>query len=142
MCDSASLQQGLRVLVVDGTADSRDLLTILFDQYGVETATATCVSEALEIIQQTHPDLLISEIVLPGEDGYSLMSKVKALETADRLRIPAIAVTALAQESDRLHALAAGFCKHIPKPLDIDQFIATIACITTQAQGIAPNSCP
>ncbi|MBD0390404.1 MAG: response regulator, partial [Nostoc sp. C3-bin3] len=77
---SASLLKGLKVLVVDGSADCRDLLKMLFDEYEVETTTATCAREAEEIIQQTCPDLLISEIVLPDEDRYSLMSKVKAFE--------------------------------------------------------------
>lgn len=137
MCYSASLRKGLRVLVVDGIADCRDLLRILFDEYDLETTTASSVSEALEIIQQTCPDLLISEIVLPDEDGYSLMRKVKAFEKAYRLQIPTIALTVCAEENARIHALAAGFCRHLPKPLNIDKLITTMACLTEQAQEIS-----
>jgi CheY-like chemotaxis protein len=134
MCHSTSLRKGLRVLVVDGAADSRDLLTALFDEYEVETTTATCVSEALEVMQQNRPDLLISEIFLPGEDGYSLMSKVKTLEATYFTQIPAITLTVCAEERDRIQALEAGFCRHLSKPLDIDQLIATMACITEHTQ--------
>ena len=140
MCSSTSLRKGLRVLVVDDHADSRDLLMLLFAEYGVEAIEASCVSESLEIMQQICPDLLISEITLPDEDGYSLMSKVKALESAYNVKIPAIALTVQARESDRRRALAAGFCKHLSKPLDIEQLIATMVCITEQAQVI-PNAC-
>lgn len=130
MCYSALLRKGLRVLVVDGAADARDLLTALFDEYEVETTTATCVSEALEIMQQTRPDLLISEIILPGENGYSLISQVKTFEMTNCVRIPTIALTVCARETDRIHALAAGYCRHLSKPLNIDELIATMACIT------------
>lgn len=141
MCYSTTLRKGLRVLVIDGAADSRDLLTALFNWYEVETTTATCVSEALEILQQFRPDLLISEIVLPGEDGYSLIDKVKTFEAAYCTRIPAIALTVFVEESDRIRALAAGFCKHLPKPLNIDELIATVACITEQAQELSAVGC-
>lgn len=141
MCHPTSLRKGLRVLVVDPTADSRDLLTALFDTYEVETTTATCVGEALERVQQAPPDLLISEILLPDEDGYSLIRQVKALETTHHSPIPALALTVCARESDRLRALATGFCKHLSKPFDIDELIATVAGITRQAQEISANIC-
>lgn len=141
MCYSTLLRKGLRVLVVDGTADCRDLLRILFNQYELETTTATCVSEALEIIQQTCPDLLISEIILPDEDGYSLMRKVKTFEKTYHVQIPAIALTVCAEESARFHALAAGFYRHLPKPLNIDKLIVTMACLTGQTQEMSVNAC-
>lgn len=124
------LRKELRVLVVDGDADSRALLMMLFEEHGVETIAATCVSESLEIMQHTCPDLLISEIVLPEEDGYSLIRKVKAFETTYRVQIPAIALTVYAGEADRVQALTAGFCSHLPKPLDINTLIETMACVT------------
>lgn len=141
MCDLSVLRKGLRVLVVDNDLDSRQLLETLFDGYGVETVTATSVRESLEIIQEAQPDLLISEIALPNEDGYSLMSKVKAFEKMYQIRIPAIALTAYAQDDDRIHALAAGFCKHLPKPLNIDKLIAAMACLTGQTQAVATGAC-
>lgn len=128
-------------MVVDGHDDSRDLLMMLFSDYGIETIEASCVSESLEIMQQTCPDLLISEIGLPDGDGYSLMSQVKAFELAYNVQIPAIALTTHVKESDRSHALAAGFCQHLPKPLDIDQLISTMVCITEQAQVVTETAC-
>jgi two-component system, OmpR family, response regulator len=133
MYNQTFLREGLRVLVVDGDADSRELLMVLFEQYGIETLTATCVKDSLEIMQKTCPDLLISEIALPEEDGYSLISQVKSFEQASSVRIPVIALTACVQERDRTQALAAGFCQHLAKPFDIDTLIATVACVTGQA---------
>lgn len=125
---------GLRVLVVDSDLDSRVLLTMVFEEYGVETIAATSAFEALEIVKQVKPDLLISEISLPNEDGYSLMRKVKAVEKARQVEIPAIALTTYDGEDDRAHALSVGFEKHLPKPFDIDELIITVACLTKQVQ--------
>ena len=126
---------GLRVLVVDSDLDSRVLLTMVFEEYGVETIAATSAFEALEIVKQVKPDLLISEISLPNEDGYSLMRKVKAVEKARQVEIPAIALTTYDGEDDRAHALSVGFEKHLPKPFDIDELITTVACLTKQVQS-------
>jgi two-component system OmpR family response regulator len=92
------------------------------------------LGEALEILKQVKPDLLISEIRLPKEDGYSLMHKVKALESAQQVQIPAIALTVYAREDDRAHALSVGFEEHLPKPFDIDELIETVACLTLNKQ--------
>ncbi|MBD2075806.1 response regulator [Phormidium sp. FACHB-592] len=135
------LRKGLRVLVVDGTADCRDLLTMLFDSYKVETTTATCVSEAIERMQQTLPDFVISELFLPSEDGHALMDKVKAFETTYRVQIPAIALTVCVGVHERTRALTAGFCRHLAKPLDIDKLLAMIVCRTGSVQAMAANTC-
>ncbi|NEQ20645.1 MAG: response regulator [Microcoleus sp. SIO2G3] len=125
---------GLQVLVVDSDPDSRDLLTMLFEAYGVETIVATSASEALEILKQVKPDLLISEICLPQEDGYSLMRQVKALEMQQQVQIPAIALTVCAREDDRANALSVGFDCHLSKPFDIDELIATVTYLTREIQ--------
>jgi CheY-like chemotaxis protein len=132
ICDQFLPLKGLRVLVVDSDPDSRYLLTILFEEYGVETIAATSALEALEILKQIKPDLLISEIRLPNEDGYSLMDKVKAFEIGRHVHIPAIALTVYAREDDRAHALSVGFEEHLPKPFDIDELLATVAGLTRQ----------
>jgi two-component system, OmpR family, response regulator len=142
MCHSTSLQDGLRVLVVDPDVDSCELLAILFAEYGIETTIATCASEAIAQIQQAPPDLLISEILLPGEDGYSLIHRVKTLETALHVQIPAIALTTIfPSERNRAYTLAAGFRRHLLKPLDIDELMATVACLTGQSSAIAASAC-
>jgi two-component system, OmpR family, response regulator len=136
MCDRSFPLNGLRVLVVDNDPDSRDLLTMLFEEYGIETIAAKSALEALEILKEVKPDLLISEIRLPKEDGYSLMSKVKAFEMQRQVQIPAIALTVHAREDDRVHALSVGFEKHLPKPFDIDELLATVACLTRHVQWL------
>jgi len=137
MCYHSLPLNGLRVLVVDSDLDSRDLLKIVFEEYGIETIAATSAGEALEILKQVKPDLLISEIGLCDEDGYSLMRKLKALESARRVQIPAIALTVYAREEDRAYALSVGFCQHLSKPFDIDELIAMVACLTEQFQLVS-----
>jgi CheY-like chemotaxis protein len=134
MCHYSLPLNGLRVLVVDSNSDSRELLTRLFEMYGIETIAATSAGAAIEILKQVELDLLISEIRLPNEDGYSLMRKVKALESARQVQIPAIALTTYTRDEDRAHALLVGFCKLLSKPFDIDDLIATVACLTRQVQ--------
>ncbi|MBW4574121.1 MAG: response regulator [Aphanothece sp. CMT-3BRIN-NPC111] len=134
MYDQYLALNGLRVLVVDSDLDSRDLLTMVFEEYGVETSTATSASEALAILKQVKPDLLISEICLPKEDGYSLMSKVKAFESAEQVQIPAIALTTYASKGDRACALSVGFCNYLLKPFEIDELIAIVAYLTEHVQ--------
>ena len=136
VCHYSSLLNGLQVLVVDNDPDSRDLLTTLFEMYGIETLTATTAAEALEILKQVKPDLLIGEIGLPKEDGYSLMRKVKALEKARQIQIPAIALTVYARKEDCVQALSVGYAKHLSKPFDINELISMVASLTGQVQLI------
>jgi two-component system OmpR family response regulator len=131
MCDQCLPLNGLRVMVVDSNLDCRDLLRMVFEDYGIETITATCVSEALEILKQVKPDVLISEICLPNEDGFSLMHKVKAFEITEQVEIPAIALTTYDTNYD---ALSVGFCKQLLKPVDFDELITTVFCLTRQIQ--------
>jgi CheY-like chemotaxis protein len=134
MYHSSLPSNGLQVLVVDSDLDSRNLLQGLFEMYGIETLTTTSAAEALEILGQVKPDLLISEIGLPKEDGYSLMRKVKALEKARQIQVPAIALTVYARESDRVQALLAGYAKYLSKPFDLDELISMVASLTGQVQ--------
>jgi CheY-like chemotaxis protein len=131
MCDQSLPLNGLRVMVVDSNLDCRDLLRMVLEDYGIETISATCVSEALEILKQVKPDVLISEICLPNEDGFSLMHKVKAFEIAEQVEIPAIALTTYDTNDD---ALSVGFCKQLFKPVDFDELITTVFCLTRQTQ--------
>lgn len=136
MFDPALRLNGLRVLVVDSDPDSRYLLTTLFESYGAEMLAVSSVEAALAALQQAKPNLVISEIGLPDADGYSFIRQVKALEMAQQIEIPAIALTIFARPSDRDHALAAGFRKHLPKPVDIDQLIATAVSLIAAAAGL------
>jgi len=125
---------GLQVLIVDSNRDCRDLLTMVFEDFGIKTLAATCVSEALEMLQKIKPDVLISEIALPNEDGFSLMHKVKAFEATEKVEIPAIALTTYDTVYDRAYARTVGFCKHLSKPVDIEELVATVLCLTRQTE--------
>jgi CheY-like chemotaxis protein len=140
MNDSALLQAGLRVIVVDNDRDSRELLTSVLNIYGVETIAVSCVRDLFEIMQYIHPNLLISEILLPGEDGYTLIHRLKTFEAEHHVQIPAIALTVCATKEDRTHVLAAGFCEHLTKPLDIDTLVETVAEIADSLPASAQRA--
>ncbi len=109
---------GTRVLVVDDEADAREMLQAALTQFGAQVRTAAGSREAYELIEQWHPDVLAADIGMPGEDGYSLIRHVRDLPREHGGSVPAIAVTAYAQEDDRERALSAGFQEHLPKPVD------------------------
>jgi signal transduction histidine kinase/ActR/RegA family two-component response regulator len=119
---------GLRVLVVDDEADSNEAVRALLSSCGAEVRPATSVAQALEILGEWTPHLLVSDIGMPGEDGYALIAKVRALEDGSK-RIPAIALTAHASVEDRVRVLSAGFQMHVPKPVEPAELLAAVASI-------------
>lgn len=119
----------LRVMVVDDEADTRDLLRAILESCGSEVVTAASAAEALEMLERWKPDVLISDIGMPGEDGYSLIGKVRALEAQHGGLVPAIALTAYARVEDRVRALTAGFHVHVPKPIEPVELIAVVASL-------------
>ncbi len=125
---------GVRVLVVDDEKDARDLLVTILTQCGALAKTAASVSDALEIIRSGKLDVLISDIEMPNEDGYSLIRKVRSLEDGPNRSIPAIALTAHARASDRLRSLSAGYQLHIPKPVGPAELVMSIANLTNREQ--------
>ncbi|WP_052334341.1 PAS domain S-box protein [Kamptonema formosum] len=118
---------GLRILVVDDEADTREFLHAALENGGGAVQAVASAVLALESIAQSPPDVLVSDIAMPGEDGYWLLRKVRALESQGGRHIPAVALTAYARESDVRDALAAGFELHLPKPVDPAQVIAAIS---------------
>jgi hypothetical protein len=124
---STSLLKGLRVLVVDDEEDSRDLIVAVLTRCGAEVISAASVPAALAELEQWNPDLLISDIGLPGEDGYSLIRKVRARKSPQHSNVPAIALTAYASVEDRLRALSAGFQMHVTKPLEPSDLVTAVA---------------
>ncbi len=121
---------GLRILVVDDEADTRALLREMLERCGCEVTTAETASAALEEIARSRPDVLISDIGMPEEDGYALIQKVRAAEWPSGERIPAIALTAYARAEDRVRALSAGFQVHVPKPIEPVELIVVVASLT------------
>ncbi|MBD1812646.1 PAS domain S-box protein [Microcoleus vaginatus DQ-U2] len=117
---------GIRVLAVDDDADARDLVVFLLEDCGASVTAVANAADALAVLTESVPDLLLSDIGMPDTDGYMLMRKVRALAPDRGGRIPAIALTAYAGEIDYQQALAAGFQRHICKPLDPDRLVQAI----------------
>lgn len=122
---SRSLEQ-LRILVVDDNADDRELLALIIDQEGGEVILAASANEALDCCQRLSIDVLISDICMPGEDGYTLIQRVRALSLPSQSQIPAIALSSSLSNNYREQALAAGFQKYLLKPVDLDELVTAI----------------
>jgi CheY-like chemotaxis protein len=120
---------GLRILVVDDEPDTRELLKAGLGQCGAGVTVVGSAAEALEAIAIDMPDLLISDIGMPGEDGYELIRKVRALPAMRGGKIPAIALTAYARIEDRLRALRAGYQMHVSKPVELAELVAVMASL-------------
>lgn len=119
---------GIDILLVEDEADARALLTLIFQRAGARVTPVSSVREAVDKLKQKKPDLLVSDIEMPGEDGYSLIRKVRAEEAERGERaLPSVALTAYAARADRRRALMAGFQKHIPKPVDPAGLVAVAA---------------
>jgi signal transduction histidine kinase len=117
----------LRVLVVEDEADTRDLLVTALRQCGAEVDAFSSVPAALEAFDRTLPDVLVSDIGIPEEDGYSLIQKIRSREPDRGGRVPAAAVTAYARAEDRRRAFEAGFQAHLAKPLDPAELVTAVA---------------
>jgi signal transduction histidine kinase/DNA-binding response OmpR family regulator len=113
--------KGIRVLIVDDDLDTCEMLTYALQTWGAEAKTSYSVAEALAAMQEWRPDVLLTDINMPGEDGYSLINRLRSLPPEEGANIPAIALTALARPEDTEQALTAGFQMHLAKPVDIEQ---------------------
>ena len=118
---------GLSVLVVDDEDDARELLHIVLESCDAQVYDASSANEALAAIQREKIDVLISDIGMPGEDGYSLIRNVRALPAKDKSSIPAIALTAFARNEDRTRALLEGFNLHMAKPVEPAELLLAVA---------------
>ena len=131
--DSAKKLDGLRILVVDDEADARQIITTLIRRTGAEVLACESANEALEALESWHPDVLMSDIAMPGEDGYSLINRVRSLPAERGGHVPAAAFTAYAREEDRQRALDAGYQIHIAKPISAGQLLSMIAQLAGRA---------
>ncbi|MDT5060942.1 MAG: hypothetical protein QOH63_1401 [Acidobacteriota bacterium] len=126
---------GLRILLVDDEVDTRDFISAVLAQCGAEVRGCESAADALASFREWSPDLLISDIGLPGEDGYALLKQVRGLEQQSG-QIPAVALTAYASHEDGLRALAAGFQMHIAKPVDPEELVNIIANIAGRSRRV------
>lgn len=118
--------QGIRILVVDDDKDALEYIAFLLEQSGALVLATMSATDALETLRQAKPDLLISDIGMPNQDGYMLLHQVRQLPSDQGGQIPAIALTAYARDEDCHQALSAGFQTHLAKPIEPDRLIATV----------------
>lgn len=124
---------GVKVLVVDDEPDARLLVQRVLKDGNAIVTVAASAAEAMEKLIQSPPDVLVSDVGIPGEDGYSLIRKVRALGPARGGNVPAIALTAYARSEDRMRAVLAGFQMHVAKPVDPVELVAMIASLAGRA---------
>jgi CheY-like chemotaxis protein len=127
----------LKVLVVEDELDSRELIIAVLTQCNATVTAVNSAREALAAITRIQPDILISDIGMPDEDGYSLIKKVRALPPQSGGRIPAVALTAYARAEDRIKALATGFQMHAPKPIEPAELAAIVASLAERRESVA-----
>jgi signal transduction histidine kinase/ActR/RegA family two-component response regulator len=126
---------GLQVLVVDDDEDTRDMVRAVLEQCGAAVATAATAAEGFAALAQTRPDVLIADLGMPEEDGYSLIEKVRSLPAERGGQTPAAALTAYARVEDRLRVLRSGFQIHIPKPVEPIELVTVIASLAGRMGG-------
>ena len=124
----ASAIFGLRVLLVEDEPDARELLAAILLEAGAQVSSAATADAAFALVGQFRPQLLVSDIAMPGEDGYTLIRHVRGLEGPAGL-LPAAAFTAFATANDRARALLAGYQAHIPKPVEPSELAAVVAAL-------------
>ncbi len=120
---------GFRVLIVDDDTDTRELLEWVLKRAGAEVTAVASAKEAIERLEKDKPHVLVSDIAMPEEDGYSLLRRVRALPPERGGRVPAVALTAHSLVQDRIQSLRAGFQSHVPKPVVPEELVEVIASI-------------
>jgi PAS domain S-box-containing protein len=120
---------GLKILVVDDEEDTRELLQTSLNECGAQVTVAGSTAEAFDAMRASVPDVLISDIGMPDQDGYDLMRQLRALPIESGGKVPAIALTAYARVEDRLQALRAGYQMHVPKPVELAELVAVVVSL-------------
>jgi CheY-like chemotaxis protein len=123
----ATRLDGVRVLLVEDAEDARELIALLLRERGAQVRAVTNASEAMEDLARSLPDVLVSDIGLPGEDGHMLLKRIRAWAEARDQWIPAIALTAYAGAEDARRAYRAGFQVHLAKPLESELLVESVA---------------
>jgi CheY-like chemotaxis protein len=121
---------GLVVMVVDDNVEARELVSELLELAGAQVVLAGSAPEALNILERVQPDVLVADIGLPDEDGYSLLKKVRALPPERGGRVPAVALTGFTRQEDRQLAESAGFQRHLSKPLKVEDLVSAVKSLT------------
>ena len=135
---AAARLDGVRVLVVDDDRDAADLAVAILVQAGAVVRTCASAPEALRALPEWTPDVLVSDIEMPGEDGYALIRWIRALDDRRLSKIPAVALTAYGRMQDRMQALTAGFTMHVTKPVDPGELTTIIASVAARPSRGGP----
>jgi CheY-like chemotaxis protein len=122
--------EGLRVLVVEDEPDARELIRRLLTEHRAVVRTAGSADEGMSMMMAETPEVIISDIGMPGKDGYQFLREVRKLPAARGGKTPAIALTAFARSEDRTRAMLAGYQVHLSKPIDGHELVATVAGVT------------
>jgi CheY-like chemotaxis protein len=128
---------GIRVLVVDGDADEREMYALTFQQYGAIVSVADSAKRALSTLEDENPDVLVIELCLPEVDGFSLIRRVRALASNHVAHIPAVAVSALVDPEHSGRAIDAGYQVCLPKPVTQETLMAVVASLAQTWHGAA-----
>jgi signal transduction histidine kinase/ActR/RegA family two-component response regulator len=131
--------KGVRVLLVDDDHDNLQILSLTLTEFGAEVQAAGSAAEAIEVLQWYEPDVLVSDLAMPGEDGFSLIKQIRMLEATNGKKISAVALTAYVRIEDRSRALSAGFNMFVPKPVEPGELITAISNL---AEFGSTASCP
>lgn len=123
----------VRVLVVDDEADARELLAFVLTRFHADVHTAASAAEALTMLDTFVPDVLLSDIGMPGMDGFAFIASVRRRPPERGGRVPAVAVTACARVEDRSRALDSGFQGHVPKPIDAVEILGIVAALASRS---------
>ena len=134
--NAVPILEGVRVLVVDDEADAREMLNVTLLQRGAEVKTASTAREGLDLLTQWQPHVLVSDIGMPGEDGYSLIARVRSLKPESGGLIPAVALTGYAGPKDRIRLLSAGYQRHIAKPVELSELVKVVASLAGRDRQI------
>jgi signal transduction histidine kinase/CheY-like chemotaxis protein len=132
--EKTKLSNGIRLLLVEDDEDSREMLRVMFEQNNIKVFPVDTAAKALESIARIRPDVLISDIGLPGEDGYELISKVRQLAPEKGGQTPAIALTGYASLQDRDRAFDVGYQEHLTKPVDIARLLGLIEKLISRSE--------
>jgi CheY-like chemotaxis protein len=129
----------VRVLIVEDEPNASEALHVLFDSCGAEARIAGSVAEALAVFEAWQPDVLVSDIAMPGEDGYSLIRKIRLRSPERGGVVPAVALTAYAKIEDRVTILDAGFQMYLSKPADPNELVAVVGSLA-KGRGLGEHS--
>ena len=124
---ATQMLSGVNVLLVDDDSDTLKLMATALTRRQANVTAVSSAGEAIQAIRQKRPDVLVSDIAMPDEDGYGLIEKVRSLENGESRSIPAVAITAYAKEEDRERALSSGFQIYLAKPIELRELVSVVA---------------